>query len=171
MSKTNLPAVTSSKQPSNSSTLLLREWNSRLDRSDATLTDDQILAVIKRFDDDSVLCGTAYAAERVGAIMRFYPKNEVQNPVEYASGMTSIFADYPRGIVDIVSDPRTGIVRQQKYVPRIAEVDEVCLAKTKRRHRLRNNAALIIFRRTRKDDQDYPALQAARAKVGLLATN
>jgi len=124
------------------------------------------MAVVRRFDDDAAPCGTEYASKRVNAIMRFYPRNEVQNPIEYASGMSSVMGEYPSGVVDIVSDPRTGIVRRQKFIPRIAEIAEACDKEMKRRKALRLNAAYVMWWRHRSSADDHFTLQLMMQRIG-----
>ena len=127
------------------------------------------MAVVKRLDDDDAPCGTAYAANKVSAIMRFYPRNDVQNPIEYAAGMAAVMAEYPAGVADIVADPRTGIVRRSKFIPRIAEIAEACDAETKRRRELRIAAGFLMWKRVRASEKDYKTYGPIMERVGIRA--
>lgn len=44
----------------------------------------------------------------------------------YAAAVQSVLMDYPRDVVEFVTDPRTGIQSKIKWLPKIAEIHEAC---------------------------------------------
>jgi hypothetical protein len=81
--------------------------------------------------------------------------------------IAAIMSEYSRGILDLISDPRTGVVRRIKFLPRPAEIAEACDTEVARRKTLRRNAAHIMWRRHRSDQLDAATMAKMTAKVGL----
>lgn len=55
-----------------------------------------------------------------------YRKGEANDPEIYAAAVTAILSEYPEEVIQRVTDPRTGIPRQLKFMPNPAEVAEAC---------------------------------------------
>jgi hypothetical protein len=138
----------------------------RLDQFDITLTDEECRAAVAALGDD-VPASLDQASSAVRSIMRVHPRTDVDDAEAYALAAAAILSEYPADVLIRVSDPRTGIVRRVKFLPRLAELAEACDAEISRRHRMRCNAAAITWQRTRQDAKDYNALKEARAKFGL----
>lgn len=68
----------------------------------------------------------AYCLERAQMMFGSYRKDEAQNPEIYSASIAATFELYPQAVVDFVSDPRTGIASEIKWLPNIAEVREFC---------------------------------------------
>jgi hypothetical protein len=131
------------------------------------LTDDECLVVVKALDADSAPVGIDYASKAATAIMRFYPKNDAQDPEAYMLAMAAIMSEYPRGVLDLIKDPRTGIARRLKFLPRLAEIAEACDYEMERRKALRLNAGYVMWHRHRSSDRDYVCHQEMMTRAGV----
>lgn len=142
----------------------------RLDRIDETLTDDECAAAIAVLDgEDAAPTDLEKATTAARTIMRFYPRSDVDDPKAYALGMAAIMSEYPAAVLDRVSDPRTGIARRQKFLPRLAEIAEACDEEVNRRKRLRFNAARIMWlnqKGPKKYEEDFPFYRSLLDQVG-----
>src|SRR5262245_44361217 len=67
-----------------------------------------------------------YCLARVALITGGRPKDEVENPEIYSMTVATVLAEYPRDIVDAVTDPRTGIQRRIKWLPMLNEITDAC---------------------------------------------
>lgn len=61
-----------------------------------------------------------------------FRKDEAQNPEVYCAAIAATFALYSKSVVDFVTDPRTGIPSESKFLPNVAEVRTVCNTQAKR---------------------------------------
>lgn len=61
-----------------------------------------------------------------------YRKDEVQDPDVYCAAVAATLSLYSKSVVDIVTDPRTGIPSESKWLPNVAEVREFCNRQAKR---------------------------------------
>lgn len=55
-----------------------------------------------------------------------YRKDEAQNPEVYCAAISATLGLYPKAVVDFVTDPRTGIPSEHKWLPNVAEVRDFC---------------------------------------------
>lgn len=58
-----------------------------------------------------------------------YRRNDANDPDGYVGAITLVLTDYPRAVVEYVTDPRTGIQAQDKfrsYAPNSGEVKAAC---------------------------------------------
>src|ERR1019366_8042371 len=55
----------------------------------------------------------AYCLDRTKILFACYRKDEAHDADLYCSAIASILQGYPRAVVDRVTDPRTGIAREQ----------------------------------------------------------
>jgi hypothetical protein len=67
-----------------------------------------------------------YAAERARLLFGCYRKGDANDPETYSAAITAILAEYEPEVIQRVTDPRTGIPRQIKFLPNPAEVAEAC---------------------------------------------
>lgn len=58
-----------------------------------------------------------------------YRRDEAHSPEIYGAAVAAILGDYPRDVVDYITDPRTGLPSKQKFLPNVAEVREACDAR------------------------------------------
>lgn len=119
---------------------------SRLDRYDETLTDQECSTALDLIGDDTPST-LDQATSAVRSIMRVHPRTDVDDPQAYALAAAAIMSEYPAEVLKRVSDPRTGIVRHLKFLPRLAEIAEACDFEMARRARLRSTAVGIPRRR------------------------
>jgi hypothetical protein len=163
-----LKAQMPSTQPSR-----LVSISENLDRFDAVKDRDGALVpaedckdLIRAIEADSAPVGPEGASRAARAISAVHPRNDVDNPAAYHAAITAILADYPAGVVARASDPRVGIVRKVKFLPRPAEVAEFCDAEMARRRNLRAKALYVLklheerageARRAAKPPVDYEA--------------
>jgi len=69
-----------------------------------------------------------YAQKRVGFLLGQYAKARPHEPEIYTASLAAILSEYPREVIDYVTDPRTGLASTLKWIPEPAEVREVCEA-------------------------------------------
>jgi hypothetical protein len=55
-----------------------------------------------------------------------YRKTEANDPEVLAAAVAATLAEFPREIVDFVTDPRTGLPATSKWIPSVFEVREAC---------------------------------------------
>lgn len=67
-----------------------------------------------------------FAAERAGVMIGCFRKGDANDPKIYASAIIAILSEYPEDVIRRVTDPRTGIPRQLKFLPNPAEIAEAC---------------------------------------------
>jgi hypothetical protein len=65
-----------------------------------------------------------YATERVGLLLGQYAKARPHEPAIYIAALAAILSEYPREVIEYVTDPRTGLANSQKWIPEPAEVRE-----------------------------------------------
>lgn len=122
---------------------------SRLDRFDLTnrqavLPDlDECRRIVAHLDQMQP-AGLA-AGEKAGrAIVGPHPRTDVEDPEMYFTTIAAILSEYPQAVLDRIADPRTGIVRKVKFLPRPQEIAEFCDAELQRRRNLVAKARYII---------------------------
>jgi len=55
-----------------------------------------------------------------------YRKDDSHDPETYCAAVAAILSEYPSKVVDLVTDPRTGIPGRSKWLPAVAEIREAC---------------------------------------------
>ena len=68
----------------------------------------------------------SWAAERTGILFGCYRRGEANDPEIYTMAIAATLAEYPREVVEHVTDPRTGLPAKLKFLPSVAEVREAC---------------------------------------------
>lgn len=74
----------------------------------------------------------AYCLQRTRLLFSCYRKDEAHDPEIYCSAVAATLADFTKAVVDYVTDPRTGIASESKFLPNIAEVRSACVRETDR---------------------------------------
>lgn len=67
-----------------------------------------------------------YALTRARLLFGCYRKNEANDPEIFTAAVAGVLADYPREVIEYVTDPRTGIARKSKWMPSVAEIADAC---------------------------------------------
>ena len=68
----------------------------------------------------------AFCLERTKVLLSCYRRDESHDPELYSAAIAAILSDYPKAVVQKVTDPRTGIAGKIKFLPSAAEVMEAC---------------------------------------------
>jgi hypothetical protein len=55
-----------------------------------------------------------------------YRRDEAHNPEIYCAAISSVLSEYSIAVIDYVTDPRTGLPLDLKFLPSVAEVREAC---------------------------------------------
>ena len=67
-----------------------------------------------------------YCLERTMILFSCYRKDEAHDADLYCAAIASTLACYDRAVVDHVTDPRSGIASEMKFLPAVAEVRSFC---------------------------------------------
>jgi len=81
-----------------------------------------------------------YSLVKARMLLSCYRRDEANNPEIYVMAIASILSEYPKEIVDLVTDPRSGIAGRQKFLPAAAEIKEECEEAAFKLERLRRPA-------------------------------
>lgn len=87
----------------------------------------------------------AYCLRMTRLMFSCYRKDEAHDPEIYCAAVAATLADFPRQVVDYVTDPRTGIPSESKFLPNVAEVRAACVREAERRRVL--SQPKVILRR------------------------
>lgn len=96
----------------------------------------------------------AYCLSRAEMMFGCYRKDEAQNPETYCAAISATLGLYPKAVVDFVTDPRTGIPSESKWLPNVAEVRVFCNSAAARMKAL---AEPTVKKSTRRYDPLPPA--------------
>lgn len=88
----------------------------------------------------------AYCLTRTKLLFSSYRKDEAHDPEIYCAAIAATLGDFPRQVVEYVTDPRTGVQSEIKWLPNIAEVRAACVAQAERL-KVRSGPK-IVFTRT-----------------------
>lgn len=69
--------------------------------------------------------GVRFAAEMLGVLLDLYPARDL-DPVAFVSYAAEALADFPEVVVCRMADPATGIARECKFAPTVAELVQWC---------------------------------------------
>lgn len=67
-----------------------------------------------------------WVLSRVEMMAACYRREDAMNPEMYCAAIAAVLSDYPAEVIEKVTDPRTGLPRQIKYLPTVAEVASAC---------------------------------------------
>jgi hypothetical protein len=87
----------------------------------------------------------AYCLNRTKILFSCYRRDEAHDPEVYCAAVAATLADFTPPVVDYVTDPRTGLPSESKFLPNIAEVRAACVVQAGRQQRLAQPK--IVFRR------------------------
>lgn len=62
----------------------------------------------------------------VRVMYAFWRKSDAFDPEMFAAGAAAVLSEYPSWVVDLVTDPRTGLPSQLDFPPTIKEVKDAC---------------------------------------------
>ena len=74
----------------------------------------------------------AYCLNRTRVLFSCYRKDEAHDADLYCAAVASVLAGYAKAVVDHITDPRTGIASEMKWLPAVAEVRSYCNQATAR---------------------------------------
>ena len=74
----------------------------------------------------------AYCLTLTRILFSSYRKDEAHDPEIYCAAIGATLGDFPRQVVEYVTDPRTGLPSTSKFLPNVAEVREACVREAKR---------------------------------------
>lgn len=109
------------------------------------LTEAECLDVIAALDADSNAAGVDKATSAAKTILSIYRVN-FDDPRAYVAGVVAVLSEYPAGVLRRIADPRSGIARQSKFLPTIAEISDACDGQMELRLSARRNAGFTIWR-------------------------
>ena len=66
-------------------------------------------------------------------LFQCYRKDEVHDSEVYVAAVAATLSEWPKAVIDYVTDPRTGIPSESKWVPNVAEVRAACSKEASRR--------------------------------------
>ncbi len=87
----------------------------------------------------------AYAAERAKVLFGSYRRGDANDPDAYVAAVTAVLAMYDTDIIREVTDPRTGIATNEKYMsfmPNAGEIKVYCDGIATRKERLQRLGSL-----------------------------
>lgn len=117
-----------------------------------------------------------YTLQKAQMIFSCYRKDETQDPEIYAAAVAAVLSGYPKGIIDYVCDPRTGIAGVSKWLPSVSEIKEACESKVNEIGRARERQERIERQfmerdRDEKLDKERSEARATKAKAWLDRTD
>jgi len=66
-----------------------------------------------------------------------YRTGDANDPEMYTAAVAAVLADFPPEVMDVVTNPRTGLPRKIKFLPTVSEVADACDAELRYREALR----------------------------------
>lgn len=85
------------------------------------------------------LLDRTYCADRATLLLGCYRRDDANNPQIYIQAITMVLSEYPRSVVEYVTDPRTGIQSKEQFrawPPNSGEVKKACDDEMVRIHRM-----------------------------------
>lgn len=120
----------------------------------------------------------AYRLRRAEMMLGCYPADAVGNPTVYCASIAALLGEYIQVVIDIATDPRTGIQNQTDKPPTIKQLRKFCEAEAVRQQALERarNRPKVEFNRTYTPPPNYPGCRAEFGKcpvtfVGPLSPN
>lgn len=74
----------------------------------------------------------SYCLSRTKVLFSCYRKDEAHDPETYCSAVAATLSEFPRQVIDYVTDPRTGLPSSSKFLPNVAEVRAACVTEAER---------------------------------------
>lgn len=92
----------------------------------------------------------AYCLASAKRIFSCYRRDEAQDPEGYVANLALVLGDYPRQIIDLAADPRTGVITAFPMgVPNLGQIGEFLAGKLAYQEKMERLAALPKVERTR----------------------
>lgn len=85
----------------------------------------------------------AWYLDRARILFGCYRRDDANDPEIYAAAVGAVLGTYPRHIVELATDPRTGIALKSKFLPTLSEVNEFCEAELVREDRFKRYEGLV----------------------------
>lgn len=88
-----------------------------------------------------------YCADRAKLLLGCYRRDEASDPDAYIQAITMVLTDYPRSVVEFVTDPRTGIQSREQFKafpPNSGEVKQACEDDLKRAARMQRPPSKFV---------------------------
>ena len=89
-------------------------------------------------DSNSETCPPQMAARRAAILLGCYRTGDANDPDTYCAAIAAVLSRYSKDVVTYVTDPRTGIAGECKWLPAVAEVKEACVKRQAYLDRLRD---------------------------------
>lgn len=106
--------------------------------------------------------------QRQRILFSAYRNDQYSDPEGYVASLGMVLEQYPNDVIVYVTDPRTGVQRDLKWPPTIAEIVDACDKRMQEKAKLerfqnwgRSNAPLLEAPR-----EDRPTLDELKAKFG-----
>jgi hypothetical protein len=72
-------------------------------------------------------CSPEIATQRAALMFGCYRRGDASDPDTYVAAVAAVFSSFSEDVVFYVTDPRTGIPGDLKWLPNVAECKEACL--------------------------------------------
>lgn len=130
------------------------QFDSISGRDLSTITPEECQELIDIIASDCEPCGLEIANKAIDKILRGHPhKSKIDDPDAYQATLAVILADFPVGVADYISDPRTGIIRKVNWIPLPKEILDFCEERMMVRHRLIWTANKLIQQWQKREDE------------------
>lgn len=106
------------------------------------------------------------AIEVVGRLIAAFPNGNPQSGKGYIGALAAVLADYPRYVATRCCDPRTGVARETRFLPTVADIVAWCERETEslRFPVDREDDELAYLQRAKAREAEALAIEAARTK-------
>lgn len=104
----------------------------------------------------------AYCLRRAQTLLASYGENRVGNPEVYSASIAAVLSEYRQAVVDVATDPRTGIQNETDKPPTVKQLRRFCEAEAARQWQAyqRDNRPKPNFNRTFVPPPDIPGRRA-----------
>lgn len=118
-----------------------------------------------------------YCLRRMRTLAACYRKDDTSNPEEYAAAGAAVLSEYTIEVVDVVTDPRSGLPSKINWLPTIKEIRDACEAEALRAHRIqqaqgqprgkpvRREMLPVVHRATLFTPQGFPRYDELKARA------
>jgi hypothetical protein len=102
----------------------------------------------------------AYCLRRAEMMFACYRRDEAANPEIYCAAIASVLGEYVQTVVDVVTDPRTGIPSKIGFLPSVKEVRDACEAEGARQWRAAHASPKPNLNRDYVPPENFPGCRA-----------
>ncbi|THD58345.1 MAG: hypothetical protein E8A46_00155 [Bradyrhizobium sp.] len=64
--------------------------------------------------------------KRAKVLFGSFRRGEANDPEIFVASLAAVLGEYPVGVIEFVTDPRTGLARTLSFIPTIKEVSDAC---------------------------------------------